>query len=123
MPELRSEIEVVRMTNKEAINVLRQVNKILVSDKSWLENTHEPLNTAFEMAIEALEQQPEWIPVSERLPQDGTEIFVYLFDRPSPYIAWLEDTHWYTEDFEVERDDEPVAWMPLPEPYKAESEE
>ena len=72
---------------------------------------------ALEMAIEALEQQPEWIPVSERLPEDGTEVFVYLFNRPSPYIAWIEDTHWYTEDFEVERDDEPVAWMPLPEPY------
>lgn len=72
--------------------------------------------------LKELREQTRWIPVSERLPQDGTEVFVYLFDRPSPYIAWLEDTHWYTEDFEVERDDEPVAWMLLPEPYQAESE-
>jgi hypothetical protein len=73
--------------------------------------------------LKELREQTRWIPCSERMPQDGIEIFVYLFDRPSPYIAWLEDTHWYTEDFEVERDDEPVAWMPLPEPYKSESEE
>lgn len=43
------------MTNNEAINLLRQVNKILVSDKSWLKSTHEPLNKAFDMAIKALE--------------------------------------------------------------------
>lgn len=64
-----------------------------------------------------------WIPVSERLPEDGTEVFIYLFDRPSPYIAWIEDTHWYTEDFEVDREDEPIAWMPLPEPYRGEGEQ
>ena len=71
---------------------------------------------ALEMAIKALEQT-RWIPCSERLPEDSTEVFVYLFDRPSPYIAWVKDTHWYTEDFEIERENEPVAWLPLPKPY------
>lgn len=64
--------------------------------------------------------EPKWIPCSERLPEDYTDVFVYLFGSPSPYIAWIEDTHWYTGDFEVDREDEPVAWMPLPEPYKGE---
>ena len=68
------------------------------------------------------QSEQRWIPCSERLPEDGTEVFVYLFDIPSPYIAWIEDTHWYTEDFEVDREDEPIAWMPLPEPYKGEQE-
>ena len=62
-----------------------------------------------------------WIPCSERLPEDDTEVLVYLFENnKSPYIAWLSDGRWYTEYFEVEREDEPVAWMPLPEPYKGE---
>ena len=61
--------------------------------------------------------QPHWIPVTERLPEDNTEVFVYLFDN-QPYIAWICDGHWRTEEFEVERENEPVAWMPLPEPYK-----
>jgi hypothetical protein len=30
----------------------------LVNSNSWLENTHEPLNIAFNMAIKALEQEP-----------------------------------------------------------------
>lgn len=66
--------------------------------------------------------EPKWIPCSDRLPEDCTEVFVYLFDSPSPYIAWIEDTHWYTEDFEVDREDEPIAWMPLPEQYREEGE-
>ena len=70
--------------------------------------------------LPTIEPEPKWISCSERLPEDGTEVFIYLFDRPSPYIAWIEDTHWYTEDFEVDREDEPIAWMPLPEPYKEE---
>ena len=64
--------------------------------------------------------EPQWIPVSEGLPEDCTEVFVYLFESPSPYIAWVEDTRWNTEDFEVNREDEPIAWMPLPKPYRAE---
>lgn len=62
--------------------------------------------------------EPQWILCSEKLPEDGTEVFVYLFNRPSPYIAWIKDCRWYTEDFEVESEDEPIAWMPLPKPYK-----
>jgi hypothetical protein len=46
------------MTREEAISLLAQVNKILVNSNSWLENTHEPLNMAFDMAIKALEQEP-----------------------------------------------------------------
>ena len=46
------------MTREEAISLLTQVNHILVNSNSWLENTHEPLNIAFNMAIKALEQEP-----------------------------------------------------------------
>ena len=46
------------MTREEAISLLTQVNHILVNSNSWLENTHEPLNMAFDMAIKALEQEP-----------------------------------------------------------------
>jgi len=62
----------------------------------------------------------KWISCSERLPEDGTEVFVYLFERKDPYIAWVEDCRWYTEDFEVEKEYYPIAWMPLPEPYREE---
>lgn len=47
------------MTNKEVINFLNQVRKILLDDKSWLESTIQPINEAFDMAINALTAQPE----------------------------------------------------------------
>ena len=65
-----------------------------------------------------------WIPCNDRLPEDDTEVLVYLFENnKSPYIAWLSDGRWYTEYFEVEREDEPVAWMPLPEYYQEGEQE
>ena len=45
------------MTNKQVINFLDQVRKILLNDKSWLESTHQPINEAFDMAISVLEKQ------------------------------------------------------------------
>ena len=45
------------MSFEEAISLLLQVKHILVNSNSWLENTHEPLNIAFNMAIKALEKQ------------------------------------------------------------------
>jgi len=74
-----------------------------------------------EIPIKRREPVMRWIPCSERLPDDGEEVFVYLYNA-SPYIAWVRDGHWYTEDFEVQEEHEPKAWMPLPEPYKEEEE-
>ena len=75
----------------------------------------------------------EWIPVSERLPlllgtykisddvliTNGYENYMgYLVERKGKNF-W----HYYGSDIEVgigDNDDDVVAWMPLPEPYKAE---
>lgn len=70
-----------------------------------------------------IEPEQQWIPVSERLPEECQEVFVYLFDRPSPYIAWIEFNRWRTDEFELEKEHYPSAWMPLPKPYKEEKNE
>lgn len=67
----------------------------------------------------------EWIPVSKRLPEDYETViasdvheYVYPEARYSKEHGWewAGDYHWM--DLE-----EVVAWMPLPEAYKPESEE
>lgn len=64
----------------------------------------------------------QWIPSKKLKPKDGEEVFVYLFDD-SPYIAWVIDGRWYTEDFEVDEEDYPDAWMSLPAKYRPEGDE
>ena len=71
-----------------------------------------------ERALNELPAAQRWIPCSERLPEEDTEVFIYLFDRPDPYIAWVNDGRWHVEEFEIEKEDYPTAWMPLPEPYQ-----
>lgn len=62
-------------------------------------------------------QEPsyDWIPCSERLPKQEEQVFVYLFGI-SPYIAWYNHLNkkWCTDDFELNADEEPKAWLPLP---------
>ena len=66
--------------------------------------------------------ESQWIPCTEQLPEEDEQVFVYLFDA-SPHIAWVCDSRWHTEEFVLDEDEEPAAWMPLPEPYKERREE
>lgn len=63
----------------------------------------------------------KWIPVTERLPKVNEEVLIYLWESPSPYIAWVDsEGRWETNDFYVGDDYLPKAWMPLPEPPKGD---
>jgi hypothetical protein len=95
-------------------------------------------------------QQTRWIPVSERLPEDLEPVNItWVNHEPEPYYHDIKDRnfaatgiyyrgqwYWYSTtcaDYlgeygsnEIDKVDDAVeiiAWMPLPEPYKAESEE
>lgn len=122
------------MTKKKAIELLKEIidEGCLISDFEKC-----PAIEACEMAIEALEQEPRWIPISERLPMvyesvnctchsliDGREDWVvetcYLPQPPnSPYSDWGNIPMLNHCECEV------IAWMhrDIPKPYKGESEE
>lgn len=99
--------------------------------------------------IQALESQ-RWIPVSERLPENLQTVNVtWQNHEPEPYyhdikdrsfvataVYYNEDWYWYSTtcaDYlgeygrnDVDKIDEAIeiiAWMPLPTPYRAESED
>ena len=106
----------------------RYTNEILSvengCDYVWLNDWHEGeedveiLNC---VALNDIDLSLQWVQTIERSPECGREVFVYLFDD-SPYIAWFDDGEWRTEEFIVDKESEPIAWMPLPELYKEEGE-
>jgi hypothetical protein len=70
-------------------------------------------------------QEPKWIPVSERLPEKSTWVLVTC-KNPDGYIYLdIKLINQYTGLWDGDEDfiGTVLAWMPLPKPYKAESEE
>ena len=79
------------------------------------------------MDLPSVEQEPKWIPISERLPEDEQEI---LFSTKTGRVhsgKYHDDdsaNQWYSHRDKCRAWNNVVsAWMPLPEPYKTESEE
>ena len=134
------------MTRENAIAIIRKeylcVDRDCDIERScgkcdFMMPSKKPILEAYKAAIKALEQEPRWIPVSKALPSDYNLDWVlaqvqedngYLWIPivmeyrkgkddwfgTDEYLGWLKD---HNGAFQV------VAWMPLPEPYKAESEE
>lgn len=70
----------------------------------------------------------KWIPVSERLPKYGKEVLTCSNDgfieiQSIENDVWDEYNYWENQNGDRSDFDEVIAWQPLPEPYKAESED
>ena len=69
----------------------------------------------------------EWIPVTERLPEESTAVLVWCPERKNIYCAYYEEKNWWIFGACFAKltkvTSKVIAWMPLPQPYKAESEE
>lgn len=107
------------MTDETALEILSHDRERLIdargSDYSGVE--------ALDMAITSF-KHTRWIPVSERVPEEGEEVLCFLdsdemavlFRRNNwCYVEWV-DGGFATGSYDV------IAWMPLPEPYKKEGE-
>ena len=68
---------------------------------------------AIEMGIHAL-KETQWIPCSERLPEDESYILVSFENSTMPDIARYEEKSYSSYGFFVN------AWRPLPESYREE---
>jgi len=68
--------------------------------------------------LPSVENKGEWIPVIERLPENGELVLCSVADSNHSVIISCVDTnqsYWHNGKI--------YAWQPLPEPYKAESED
>lgn len=77
-------------------------------------------------AIQDLPSAQRWIPVTERLPEEGKQVLV-CDDGGFIYTAEGEtrsdgEWQWY-ESVEYRPMEDVVAWMPLPEPWRGEEDE
>ena len=77
--------------------------------------------------LPSVNQEPKWIPVSERLPDDEVEVLIYTTDKEINK-AYRRIKEWTIDRMEwvvfetlgygyIYDDDEVLAWMPLPKPY------
>ena len=111
------------MTREEALSkaimTLIYFQEHFCKSKEAVDNTQAIIDT-----LEQIEQEPKWIPVSERLPEDGEEVLCFLGSEEMAVLFrrndWGQD-EWVDGGFATGSYDV-VAWMPLPKPYKAESE-
>lgn len=63
--------------------------------------------------LKQLREQTRWIPCTERLPEEDGLYLVYTEEQP--FVCPFENGDFFIDNV--------IAWMSLPQPYKAESEE
>ena len=115
------------MTNKEAIYRLNALLTMCDFKDAYGDSVdHTVYDEAVNMAIEALKAQ-QWIPVSERLPNNDDFVIVTILDESGDTPYRCSDFGWYLDKadcwiIDAEQRTDVIAWMPLPEPYKEEKD-
>lgn len=117
----------IRQKVREKMGISKAKKQIVIDN--YFKNTcdvntsiKEAFTKGFEIGLKkAPAPEPRWIPVSERLPEIHNYMQEYIVTIKGNFIR----TAFFTENngelwWSI---DNVKAWMPLPKPYKAESEE
>lgn len=115
------------MTNGEVLDeMLRKTfpRTIFIRGINELNKTQSIVFTEEWLKMPSVQPEQRWIPVSEGLPEDGQNVLFCDIDDDimiGYHIKGRPYTH-FSQDGTYEDIKGVIAWMPLPEPYKAESE-
>ena len=108
----------------QAKNEFRNINCETYDDfQSGYAQGWNDCNKQFIRNLEEIPSKPQWIPCSERLPKESDgQVLV----TRNGYVGTATHSEfsntWYHGDFMGVGGDDPIAWMPLPEPYNADME-
>lgn len=130
---------------REQIEVFRKILEINYKNlgESDAKEFAKDFNEILNLAIKAIEQEPRWIPVSERLPEEREWIGSKRFGTTisdEVYVTFeTPDGERFTKHLSFQNgglcevDQEtmriwfkgavPIAWMPLPKPYEPKESE
>lgn len=93
--------------------------------KQWLEYDNKLRRIETDTAYECGKHANKWIPVSEKLPEEGKEVltcsnggFIEIQSFEDSYDGYWENQKGDWTDLE-----EITAWMPLPKPYEPQESE
>lgn len=98
------------MNTEEAIRMLTRLKDQINFEWTDAQKKTDALN----IAIEALQNEPRWIPCSERLPEKKGFYLVTTEERETATMGFYEDIWFKTEKV--------IAWMPLPKAYEGRTE-
>ena len=131
------QIHIGNMSYETAIGILKLMLEAMET-YDGISPTPARIN-AIKMAIKALEQEPRWIPVSEKLPEPFTFVNATCRSLVDDRENWVVETIYSPIPKEVNKhgysdwgnipmlnwgEAEVIAWVErvIPQPYKAESE-
>lgn len=104
---------------KETTEYIKTIRHIMALSLDTM--TDEEINNCEEI-IKLIKEQPRWIPCSDKMPDINIHVLAQFVMGGMAECYYAHNWWHIVGGFRISGD-EVIAWQPLPQPYKAESED